>query len=96
VTRKAKSKKKPFALTSRQSEVVRNWASVFGLSPSETAVIENSAVSTIYERLSRGEYDAYKDGHATRITVESIKRRRAGLQRATFTPPKPRTAQASA
>jgi hypothetical protein len=63
----------------------------FGLSPNQTAFAENCGESTVYERLARGEYDAVKDGTRTIITLESIKRRRAGLPRATYQPLKPRT-----
>jgi hypothetical protein len=58
----------------------------FALSPKETGIVENCGESTVYERLARGEYDAVKDGTRTKITFESIKRRRAGLPRATYQP----------
>jgi hypothetical protein len=63
----------------------------YALSPKETAVVENCGVSVVYERLARGEYSAIKDGTRTKILVESIKRRRAGLPRAEYKPLKPRT-----
>jgi hypothetical protein len=62
----------------------------FALSPKETAIVENCGVSVVYERLARGEYEAVKDGTRTKIVLESIKRRRAGLPKAKFQPPRPR------
>jgi nitroimidazol reductase NimA-like FMN-containing flavoprotein (pyridoxamine 5'-phosphate oxidase superfamily) len=55
-----------------------------------TAEIEDSGVSVVWDRLARGEYDGVKDGTRTKITGESILRRRASLPRAEFKPPKPR------
>ena len=52
----------------------------FGVSPKQAAIIENCGVTLIYDRLNRGEYDGYKDGHRTKITLASIERRRANLK----------------
>ena len=82
-----KRKPTPFALTERQTETLKNWESAFGLAPKETAVLENCGLSLVYVRLAAGEYEAVKDGTRTKITVESIKRRRAGLARASYKPP---------
>ena len=71
--RRATNKRKaprPFELTPRQAEILKNWQAAFGLAPKETAVIENCGLSLVYQRLARGEYDAYKDGNRTKITVE--------------------------
>jgi hypothetical protein len=63
----------------------------FAISVKETAVYDNCGRSVVYERLARGEYEAIKDGTRTKIIVASIKRRRAGLSKATFKPLPPRT-----
>src|SRR5215510_6364139 len=77
---------KPFALSSRQSEILKNWEAAFGLAPKLAAIVEDCAVSVIYERLANGQYEAVKDGTRTKVTTESIKRRRASLPRAEFRP----------
>jgi hypothetical protein len=61
-----KKKPAPFTLSHRQTEIVKNWESAFGLAPKETAVIENCGLSLVYERLASGEYEAYKDGNRTK------------------------------
>lgn len=97
--RRATNKRKaprPFELTPRQAEILKNWQAAFGLAPKETAVIENCGLSLVYQRLARGEYDAYKDGNRTKITVEFIKRRRESLPRAAYKPLSPRHSAASA
>jgi len=84
--RRAKKKKKDekkrtafSPVSARQNEILKNWEAAFGLAPKLTAIIEDCALTLVYDRLGRGEYDAYKDGNRTKITVESIKRRRASL-----------------
>ena len=49
----------------------------YAISPRETAQAENCGITLVYDRLRRGEYDAVKDGHRTKILFDSIKRRRA-------------------
>lgn len=36
----------------------------FGLSPKETALVENCGIATVYNRLNAGEYDALREGAA--------------------------------
>jgi hypothetical protein len=67
-------------------EPLEPWA----LSPKQTAIVENCGLSVVYERLANGEYDAFKDGTRTKITVASIRQRRASLPLATFKPFTPR------
>ncbi len=86
MSKDAKKKPKPFALTDRETEIIKNWESAFGLAPKQTAVIENCGLTEVYDRLARGEYEAVKDGNRTKITVESIKRRRESLPRAEYKP----------
>jgi len=79
---------------SHASVVVVQPIKPFAVSPKEAAVMENSAVSVIYERLNRGEYDAVKDGHRTKILVASIERRQAslpayGANKSSMPPPPP-------
>jgi hypothetical protein len=60
--------------------------------PAEVARIEGICPASVYIRLSRGEYQAYKDGKLTRIPGSSILARRAAkLTPATFAPPRPQT-----
>ncbi len=94
--RQESKKPKPFELTPRQIASIQNWESISDLSPKETAVVDNCGVSVVYERLARGEYSAIKDGNRTKITVESIKRRRASLPRAEYKPLPPRREAAEA
>jgi hypothetical protein len=61
-----------------------------GLSVKETAAVERCGVSTVWERLAAGEYEAIKDGAKTLITVKSIQKRREGLLPATYKPFKSR------
>jgi len=85
--KKKKKKKALFApLSQRQTETLKNWEAALWLAPKLTAIIEDCALSLVYDRLASGEYVAYKDGNRTKITVESIKRRRANLPRAEYTP----------
>jgi hypothetical protein len=58
----------------------------FAFSPRQVAVLENCALTLVYERLRRGEYEAVRDGRRTKILLESIERRRANLPKAEFTP----------
>lgn len=62
------------------------------LPPKATAKVEGCGLTKVYERLNNGEYDAVKDGNRTKITGESILRRRAGLvpYLANKSPPPPR------
>jgi transposase len=64
------------AMSEQSSVIVQRLKAV---SPREAAEIEDCGKSVIYERLARGEYDAYKDGNRTKIILESIERRRATL-----------------
>jgi hypothetical protein len=77
---KRASRKEPFALSQRELAIVQNWQSTQSLSPKLTCVIDDCAMSTVYERLGRQEYQALKDGHRTRIITESIKNRRERLK----------------
>jgi hypothetical protein len=56
----------------------------FALRPKQVAVADNCSESEVYNRLSRGEYVAVKDGRRTLILWESVKARRAKLKPATF------------
>jgi hypothetical protein len=73
------SRRKPFELSQRELAIVANWQSTQSVSPKLTCIIDDCAMSTVYVRVQRGEYQALKDGHRTRITTESIKNRRDGL-----------------
>jgi len=68
------------------------------LSVKQTAVIENTCPSEIYQRIARGEYVAVKDGARTKIRYDSILRRAESLPKAEIklyqrrrraTPPQP-------
>jgi hypothetical protein len=67
------------------------------LSPRAVAELEGISQTTVYKRLSAGEYDGVKDGFMTRITAASVARRRETLPKATYgknkgifgVPPKP-------
>jgi hypothetical protein len=85
--RSKKEKKKPpkpFELSPRQKEIIQHWQFVESVSPKQTAVIDDCGLSTVYERLQSGEYQAVKDGRSTKILTASIKARRANLPRAEF------------
>lgn len=56
--------------------------------PDELAKLEGCSRAEIYQRLAAGEYDARKDGRITLITSESVERRRAGLKKADYAPPR--------
>ena len=84
----AKRRRKPaeFKLSKREIAIIQNWETTNGLSPKLTAIVECCGLATIYERLADGTYSAIKDGHATKITTESIKRRRESPPRAQYKP----------
>jgi hypothetical protein len=54
------------------------------LSPRQAAEIEGCSVTTIYQRLSAGEYAAFKDGIKTLIPASSIAARREKLPKAEY------------
>src|SRR5258708_5307171 len=58
----------------------------FALSPKDAARVESCSVTTVYERIKLGEYKTVRDGARTRVTMESIKARRAKLPRAEIRP----------
>ena len=60
-----------------ESSVIVQPLEPYAISPRETAQAENCGITLVYDRLRRGEYDAVKDGHRTKILFDSIKRRRA-------------------
>jgi hypothetical protein len=78
--------KKPFVISERERAIVQNWEAVGDLPPKLTAVVEACGMSTVYDRLAAGEYEAVKDGPRTKISTDSIKRRRAALPRAEYKP----------
>ncbi len=59
-----------------QSPAVRN-SPVHCCSPKADAKAEGCRLTKVYQRLNAGEYDGVKDGGRTKITGESILRRRA-------------------
>jgi hypothetical protein len=61
-----------------------NAGEPFALRPKQVAAADNCSESEVYNRLSRGEYTALKDGRRTLILWESVKARRATLKPATF------------
>jgi hypothetical protein len=77
---RAKPHREPFELSPRELAIVANWQSTQSVSPKLSCIIDDCSMSTVYERLTRQEYQALKDGHRTRIVTESIKNRREGLQ----------------
>jgi hypothetical protein len=91
-----KRKSDAFVLTDRERAIVESWESAFALSPKLTALIDSCGVATVYERLSRHEYMAVKDGQKTQILVSSIKERRSNLPRAEFKPLPLRTSHQAA
>jgi hypothetical protein len=54
------------------------------LTPKQVAEIDGIGMTSVYRRLSLGEYDGVKDGRQTKITEESVLRRREGLPRAEY------------
>ena len=83
-----KRRRKPaeFKLSEREIAILQNWETAHGLSPKLTDVVDSCALATVYQRLTEGTYSAIKDGRATKITTESIKRRRESLPRAQYKP----------
>jgi hypothetical protein len=51
----------------------------FAVKPLVAAVMENCSVDRIYKLLRAGELEGFKDGRNTKITMASIKARRARL-----------------
>ena len=53
-------KKKPwvFDLSEREKAIVQNWEALPGLPAKLTAVVESCGMSTVNDRLARGEYQA--------------------------------------
>src|SRR5262249_46395103 len=51
----------------------------FAVKPVVAAVMENCSVDRIYKLLRAGELEGFKDGRNTKITMASIKARRARL-----------------
>jgi hypothetical protein len=78
--RRGRARKQSFDLSKREQAIVANWQSTQSVSPKVCCIIDDCAMSTVYERLDRQEYQALKDGHRTRIITESIKDRRNRLQ----------------
>jgi hypothetical protein len=54
------------------------------LSPKQVTEIDAVGITTVYRRLALGEYDGVKDGRQTKITEESVLRRRASLPKAQY------------
>jgi excisionase family DNA binding protein len=54
------------------------------LTPRQVAELEGCSLTTVYGRLTAGEYAAVKDGKKTLISAESVARRREGLPKAVF------------
>ena len=48
------------------------------------AELEGCSSTTVYKRLSDGEYEAFRDGVKTLITASSVARRRESLRRAEY------------
>src|SRR5215475_3080866 len=75
----SESKQEPQLTRPASVTPLEPWA----LTPTETARVESCGLSTVYERIARGEYDAVIDGTRTKVLYESIRRRRATLPRLT-------------
>lgn len=54
------------------------------LSPRQVAELEACSLTTVYKRLTDGEYDAVKDGNRTLISAASVARRRESLPKAQY------------
>jgi excisionase family DNA binding protein len=54
------------------------------LSPRQVAELEGCSLTTVYKRLTDGEYTAVKDGSKTLISTESVARRRERLPKAQY------------
>jgi len=76
---KKTSRKQPFDLSKREMAIVQNWQSTQSVSPKVCCIVDDCSMSTLYERLNLGQYQALKDGHRTRIVTKSIKDRRNRL-----------------
>ncbi|MGC1845691.1 MAG: hypothetical protein WA730_25390 [Pseudolabrys sp.] len=73
-----------FSLSDREKAIVQNWEALPYLPPKLTAIVENCGMSTVYERLADGTYQAVKDGPKTQIFTTSIKARRLSLRPAQY------------
>jgi hypothetical protein len=56
----------------------------------QTSEITSESRSQVYERISRGEYEAVKSGSRTLVIFESVKRHLASLPRVQIKAPAPR------
>jgi excisionase family DNA binding protein len=54
------------------------------LTPRQVAGLEGCSLTTVYKRLTDGEYTAVKDGVKTLIPAASVARRRESLPQAEF------------
>ena len=54
------------------------------LTPRRVAELEGCSLTTVYKRLTDGEYTAVKDGVKTLISAESVARRRESLPKAEY------------
>jgi excisionase family DNA binding protein len=54
------------------------------LTPRRVAELEGCSLTTVYKRLTDGEYEAVKDGAKTLITAASVARRRESLPPAKY------------
>jgi excisionase family DNA binding protein len=54
------------------------------LTPRRVAELEGISLTTVYKRLTDGEYEAVKDGVKTLITAASVARRRESLPQAQY------------
>jgi excisionase family DNA binding protein len=54
------------------------------LTPRRVAELEGCSLTTVYKRLTDGEYEAVKDGVKTLIPAASVARRRESLPKATY------------
>ena len=54
------------------------------LTPRRVAELEGCSLTTVYKRLTDGEYTAVKDGNKTLISAESVARRRERLPKAEY------------
>ena len=54
------------------------------LTPRRVAELEGCSLTTVYKRLTDGEYEAVKDGVKTLIPAASVARRRESLPKAEY------------
>jgi len=54
------------------------------LTPRQVAELEGCSLTTVYDRLTDGSYEAIKDGVKTLIPESSVARRRASLPKAQY------------